>query len=30
MVPNFVSYMKERSEETKSVLCELNSASLDQ
>ena len=25
MVPNFVSYMKERSEETKSILCELNS-----
>ena len=30
MVPNFVSHMKERSEETKSVLCELNSACLDQ
>ena len=30
VMPNFLSYMKERSEETKSVLCELNSACLDQ
>ena len=30
MVPKFVLYVKERSVETKSVLCELNSACLDQ